>query len=161
MEREKTAGQMSGIIKLSHGDSPERSAGSFCDIPAMVLQSVGPIPHEVSVPFHDSQVRKAALLIQTGWERYWNTEEYWKRGPVLAEHLIFRCVRSGVRVIGVDFPIGDRTTETRLITTGKIPIVENLCGLTSLPRIGFRFTTVPLEASSGDVVPVHAFAEVT
>ena len=152
---------MSGIIKLSHGDSSERSAGSFCDIPAMVLQSVGPIPHEVSVPFHDSQVRKAALLIQTGWDRYWNTEEYWKRGPVLAgAAAAVRCVRSGVRVIGVDFPIGDRTTETRLITTGKIPIVENLCGLTSLPRTGFRFTTVPLEVSSG-VVPVHAFAEVT
>jgi kynurenine formamidase len=160
VEREKTAGQMSGIIKLSHGHSSERTAGSFCGIRAMVLQSVGPFPHEVSVPFHDSQVRKATLLIQTGWDQFWATEEYWSRGPVLAEHLIFRCVRSGVRLLGVDFPIGDRTTETRLITTGTIPIVENLCGLNSLPRTGFQFSAVPLE-SAGAVVAVHAFAEIT
>jgi len=127
----------------------------------MVLQSVGAVRHEVSVPFHDSQVRSAALLIQTGWDQYWGTEAYWKSGPFLAEHLIFRLVRSGVRVVGVDFPIADRTDETRLITTGKIPVVENLHSLASLPRTGFRFSVLPAGTSTGSVLRVHAFAEIT
>ena len=94
----------------------------------MVLQSVGPVRHEVSVPFHDSQVRGAALLIQTGWDQYWNTEAYWKPGPFLAEHLIFRLVRSGVRVIGVDFPVGDQrhrgVRQRNFSQSGRRPFVH-------------------------------------
>jgi len=131
----------------------------FSLLHAIVLESVGPIRHEVSVPFHDSQVRRAALLIQTGWDEFWGTEAYWSPGPFLGEHLIFRCVRAGVRVVGVDFPIADRTNETRLISTGNISIIENLRGLASLPRVGFRFSAIALEQSS-EPVPVRAFAEI-
>ncbi len=125
----------------------------------MVCESVGPMRHEVSVPFHDSQVRSVALLIQTGWDQRWGTDAYWEPGPFLGEHLIFRIVRSGVRLVGVDFPVMERSTETRLITSGKIPIVENLHNLASLPRVGFRFTVVPLGNNAGVVCPVSAFAE--
>ena len=126
----------------------------------MVLESVGPIRHEVSVPFHDSQVRGVALLIQTGWDQRWGTEAYWEPGPFLGEPLIFRCVRSGVRVLGVDFPIADRTNDTRLVTTGNIPIVENLCGLASLPRVGLSFTVIALEQPSEQPRSARAFAEI-
>jgi kynurenine formamidase len=70
-------------------------------------------------------------------------------------------VRSGVRVVGVDFPVTERSAETRLITTGKIPIVENLRGLASLPRVGFRFSALPLEDVSNPIYAVRAFAEIT
>jgi len=69
-------------------------------------------------------------------------------------------VRSGVRVVGVDFPVTERSLETRLITTGKIPIVENLSGLASLPRVGFQFSAVPLEDVSNSIYAVRAFAEI-
>src|SRR5207244_6842579 len=109
------------------GEASSKAEGlrTFTSLRAIVLESVGPVRHEVSVPFHDSQVRGIALLIQTGWDQYWGTETYWESGPFLAEHLIFRCVRSRVALIGVDFPISGRSTETQLITAGKIPIVEN------------------------------------
>src|SRR6267142_1095998 len=155
---------MSRIIELAHASASAKRQGEgrnlFSSLRAMVLQSVGAVRHEVSVPFHDSQVRSAALLIQTGWDQLWDTEAYWEPGPFLVDHLIFRLVRSGVRVVGVDFPIGDRTNETRLITTGKIPVVENLHGLASLPRTGFRFTVIPLEESPGGPLAVRAFAEI-
>ena len=138
---------------------PAEGLTTFTSLRAIVLESVGPIRHEVSVPFHDSQVRRAALLIQTGWDEYWGTEAYWNPGPFLGEHLIFRCVRAGVRVVGVDFPVADRTNETRLISTGNISIIENLRGLASLPRVGFRFSAIALEQSS-EPVPVRAFAEI-
>jgi kynurenine formamidase len=133
---------------------------SFAGLRAMVFDSIGPMRHEVSVPFHDSQVRSAALLIQTGWDQKWGSDSYWAPGPFLGEHVIFRMLRSGVRLVGVDFPVGERSSETRLITTGKLPIVENLRGLASLPRVGFRFSAVPLEEPLPDVCPVHAFAEI-
>ena len=155
------------IIELGHVDIKKDSANSgqsssmYVGLRAMVLESVGPIRHEVSVPFHDSQVRGAALLIQTGWDQRWGEEAYWEPGPFLGEHLIFRMVRSGVRLVGVDFPVSERSAETRLVASAKIPIIENLRGLASLPRVGFRFSAVPLSETSGAVCPVHAFAEVT
>lgn len=133
----------------------------FSGLRGMVCESVGPIRHEVSVPFHDSQVRGVALLIQTGWDQRWGTEAYWEPGPYLAEDLIFRMVRAGVRVVGVDFPATERSSETRMITTGRLPIVENLRNLASLPRVGFRFTILPLETESGPIRLVRAFAEIT
>ena len=71
-----------------------------------------------------------------------------------------RRVDQSVRIVGVDFPIADRTCETRLISTGKILIIENLCGLASLPRVGFRFSATALEQSSQGPLPVRAFAEI-
>jgi hypothetical protein len=131
----------------------------FTNLRAMVFESVGPVQHEVSVPFHDSQVRGVALLIQTGWDKRWGTDAYWEPGPFLAEHLIYRAVRSGSRLFGVDFPVTGKSSETRLITSGKIAIVENLRDLARLPRLGFRFTVEPLETVSGEIRAVRAYAE--
>jgi len=153
------------IIELGHLNSAEPPSGApastYTGLRAMVCESVGPIRHEVSVPFHDSQVRGVALLIQTGWDQRWGTDAYWDPGPFLGEHLIFRMIRSGVRVVGVDFPVWERSSATRLLTAGKIPIVENLHGLAALPRVGIRFTVAPLEGATGDVREVRAYAETT
>ena len=151
------------VVELGHTNRQTGhfvAPSTFFQLKAMVCESVGPIPHEVSVPFHDSQVRGAALLIQTGWDKFWGTEDYWNPGPVLADHLIFRMLRSGVKVVGVDFPVAGRSSDTRLITSERIPIVENLRDLHSLPRVGFRFSAVPLEASEEPIRIVHAFADI-
>jgi kynurenine formamidase len=141
------------VIELGH------TVLTFAHVRAMVCESVGPVKHEVSVPFHDSQVRGAALLIQTGWDKFWGTDAYWEDPPFLADHLIFRMLRSTVKLVGVDFPVAGRSSGTRLLTTGQIPIVENLRDLSSLPRLGFYFSAIPMETSPGGIVPVHAFAE--
>jgi hypothetical protein len=151
------------LIELGHTNrniAPAADASSrFAQLKAMVCESVGPVRHEVSVPFHDSQVRGVALLIQTGWDRFWRTDAYWEPGPYLAEHLILRMVRSGVKLVGVDFPVAGRSSDTRLLTSGQIPIVENLRALNSLPRVGFRFSAVPIETSEPGRI-VHAYADV-
>src|SRR2546427_827594 len=101
-------------IDLDHGqrdDSSDTSAPLY-SLPIIVLASVGPMRHEVNVPFHDSQVKGKAVLIQTGWDVRWGTEAYWEPGPFLSDELIFRLVRSGVGVVGVDFWItGKRQTD--------------------------------------------------
>ena len=153
------------LIELGHLNPAEHAsqypaASTYTGLRAMVCESVGPVRHEVSVPFHDSQVRGVALLIQTGWDQRWGTDAYWDPGPFLGEHLIFRMVRSGVRVVGVDFPVLEKSSATRLLTAGKIPIVENLHSLTALPRVGIRFTVAPLE-DPGVVRAVRAYVEIT
>jgi kynurenine formamidase len=159
--KKRYAQRMSRLIELSH-----ENAATLPQIdewlPGMVLQSVGPIPHQVNVPFHDSQAGGKAILIQTGWDGRWGTESYWEPGPVLSEDTIFRLVRSGVRLLGVDFWVSGRSAETRLVVSGKLPIVENLFGLSSLPRWGFRFGAVPIQPpTSGASYAVRAFAEIT
>src|SRR2546429_2990892 len=110
--------------RARQGEAQREGEGlRFSSLRAMVLESVGPVRHEVSVPFHDSQVRGIALLIQTGWDKLWGTDAYWEPGPFLGEHVIFRMVRSGVRIVGVDFPVAERCEETRLFTGGKVAIV--------------------------------------
>src|SRR6266545_1726772 len=110
------------FIELGHstsglkGDEGAAPTSPFAGLKGMVCESVGPVRHEVSVPFHDSQVRGAAILIQTGWDQRWGTEAYSEPGPFLAEHLIFRMVRSGVRLVGVDFPVTEGAPDTRLVT---------------------------------------------
>src|SRR3989442_1236985 len=107
------------VIELGHsntgrsGAAPQIAELPYTQLRAMVFDSVGPTRHEVSVPFHDSQVRGTALLIQTGWDQHWGTDAYWEPGPVLGDHVIFRMVRSGVRLVGVDFPVTERSRETR------------------------------------------------
>src|SRR5215471_18425287 len=138
---------------------PAAAVRPFMQLKAMVCASVGPVKHEVSVPFHDSQVRGAALLIQTGWDKFWGTDAYWDPGPFLADHLIFRMIRSGVKLVGVDFHVAGKSSDTRLVTSGQIPIVENLRNLSSLPRVGFRFSAVPIESFVDPIRPVHAYAD--
>src|SRR5215471_8601758 len=151
------------VIELGHTNreiNPTAdSSSTFTQLKAMVCESVGAVRHEVSVPFHDSQVRGAALLIQTGWDKFWGTDAYWDPGPFLAEHLIFRMIRSGVKLVGVDFHVAGKSSDTRLVTSGQIPIVENLRNLSSLPRVGFRFSAVPIESFVDPIRPVHAYAD--
>ena len=127
----------------------------------IVVQSGGPVKHEVSIPFHDSQVKGKALLIQTGWDQHWGNGSYWETGPTLAESLIFRVVRSEVRILGIDFSITGPADGTQLVLGGKIRIVETLRDLSSLPRWGFRFGTAPARPAGGSTLcPVRAFAEI-
>jgi kynurenine formamidase len=142
------------LVDLGHSNLPP-----FSHLRGMVCESVGPVKHEISVPFHDSQVRGIALLIQTGWDKYWGSDDYWNDPPFLADHLIFRMVRSTVKLVGVDFPVSGRSGGTRLITSGQIPIVENLSRLDALPRVGFHFSAIPVEESTSGICAVHAFAE--
>jgi len=132
------------------------SLPSVAGVPAMVLESVGPIRHAVNVPFHDSQARGKAILIRTGWDELRGTAAYQEPGPYLHEELIFRLIRARVQLVGLDFG-GSNCGE--LIEKG-IPVVERLANLKSIPKWGARFYAVP-PGSAGTSATIRAFAEVT
>src|SRR5215472_12456201 len=135
-----------GVLALDH----------VAGVQTMVLQSVGPVRHAINVPFHDSQARGKALLIQTGWDQFRGTAAYGEPGPYLHEELIFRLIRARVRLVGLDFA-GDNYQE---LISKDIPVVDRLSNLKSIPNWGARFYAVPPRAP-GTSAAIRAFVEVT
>lgn len=106
-----------------------------------------------------------AVLIRTGWDARWGTDEYWLEGPYLTGDAADLLVEAGASIVGVDFSNIDDTRDparpvhTRLLAAG-IPIVEHLTSLEALPETGFRFSAVPPRIVRGAAFPVRAFAAI-
>jgi arylformamidase len=109
------------------------------------------------------EVGGRAVLVQTGWDRYWATERYGTDSPFLtaaaAEWLVERQAGLvGIDSVNIDDPSGQaRPVHTALLAAG-IPIVEHLCGLDQLPASGFRFHAAPPQVVGIGSFPVRAYA---
>lgn len=104
-----------------------------------------------------------ALLIRTGWDRYWKTERY-LRHPFLSIEAAKRIATSGVNLIGIDALNVDSTTQGtahahEILLGNDILIVENLTRLDQLqPGELHRFSFLPLSLPGLDGSPVRAVA---
>jgi arylformamidase len=113
----------------------------------------------------EASFRGCAVLVRTGWDARWGSDEYWSDAPFLTAAIVERLIGAGVRLVGVDFgnvdDTGDlsRPAHTGLLEAG-IPIVENLRGLGRLPQQGFVFSAPPIAIVRGAAFPVRAFAAV-
>jgi arylformamidase len=104
-----------------------------------------------------------AVLIHTGWSRYWRTDQYFEGHPFLTKEASQYLADAGTAFVGIDtFNIDDTTDGTRpahTILLGKrIPICEHMCGLESLPESGFRFHAAPVKVKAFGTFPVRAYA---
>ncbi len=113
--------------------------------------------------FAGIDARGKAVLVRTGWDRHWRTEQYGKGHPFLTAAAARWLVDAGAALVGIDsLNIDDDTDGTRPVHTtllgAGIPIVEHLCGLGQLPRDGFRFFAVPPKVKGIGSFPVRAFA---
>jgi kynurenine formamidase len=92
-------------------------------------------------------------------------ELLWESGPYLSGELIDLLIRLKASLVGVDFWNVDNTEDptrpahTRLLAS-NILIVEHLCNLSVLPRVGFKFYAVSPRIVHGASFPVRAFAEI-
>ncbi|MCU1438017.1 MAG: cyclase [Naasia sp.] len=121
------------------------------------------IPAEV---FADRDLRDAAVLLHTGWDRHFGRPEYGVGAPYLtgagADHL----VAQGVALVGIDSvniddsspaANGERPAHSALLAAG-IPVVEHLTNLRQVPTSGAAFTAVPPRIEGFGTFPVRAFA---
>ena len=113
--------------------------------------------------FTKIDVRDKAVLVHTGWDLYWRTEEYSSGNhPFLTEGAADYLAKHGATLVGIDsFNIdatrdGNRPAHTVLLGH-DIPIVEHLCGLGELPDRGFKFFAVPVKVRQFGTFPVRAF----
>lgn len=114
--------------------------------------------------FNNLDVKHKAVLVHTGWDRHWRTEEYSSGDhPYLTEAAATYLAKHDATLVGIDsFNIdstrdGDRPAHSVLLGH-DIPIVEHLCGLGELPDSGFKFFAVPVKVRNFGTFPVRAFA---
>ena len=114
--------------------------------------------------FSGIDVKRKAVLVHTGWDKHWRTDEYSSgKHPFLTEGAATYLAKNAAAIVGIDsFNIdatrdGNRPAHTVLLGH-DIPIVEHLCGLGELPDRGFKFFAVPVKVRQFGTFPVRAFA---
>lgn len=154
--------------RFEHGkDLSEVGLECFTDLDAIVI----------SVPFSETleiteerlknhEISNRAVLIHTGWDRNWNTENYYENHPYLTEGAARYLRDHNVKLVGIDSHNIDSTLgKTRPVHTtllgAEILIVEHLCNLYLLPKDGFTFSAIPPKFKGVGTFPVRAMAKLT
>ena len=114
----------------------------------------------------DREVRGAAVLLHTGWDRHFGTDEYGSGAPFLTADGTQHLIDAGAVLVGIDSVNiddtesgGERPAHTLLLGAG-VHVVEHLTNLGALPPRGARFTAAPPAVEGFGTFPVRAFAEV-
>ena len=113
--------------------------------------------------FEGLELRGKAVLVHTGWDRHWRSDQYFEGHPFLTADAAQFLVDAEARLVGIDsYNIDDIADGRRPVHTAllgaEIPIVEHLCGLEHLPEQGSRFFAVPVKVKGFGTFPVRAFA---
>ena len=103
------------------------------------------------------------MLVHTGWDEHWGTDDYFSGHPHLTERAATYLRDQGARLVGIDSlnidntDGGTRPVHSVLLAAG-IPIVEHLCNLAAVPADGFDFTAAPPKVDHMGTFPVRAHA---
>ena len=117
--------------------------------------------------FREIDVTGKAVLVHTGWDQHWRTEEYANGNhPYLTEGAATYLAKNSAALVGIDSFNIDATRDGHrpahsVLLGHDIPIVEHLCGLGDLPDNGFKFFAVPVKVRNFGTFPVRAFAIVS
>jgi kynurenine formamidase len=158
-------------------DSPFHRFAGATDVAGLPLHSVADLDSVVvrigagrravdhdALAIHD--VRGRAVLVHTGWDRYWGSDRYGTGNPFLTAPAADWLAGQQAGLVGIDSVNIDDTSDpsrpvhTALLAAG-IPIVEHLCGLDLLPPSGFRFHAAPPPVVGIGTFPVRAYAVLT
>jgi kynurenine formamidase len=113
--------------------------------------------------FKDHDLKGKAVLVHSGWDRHWRTDQYFETHPFLTRAAADYLSKSQAALVGIDaLNIDDTEDGTRpahtILLGANIPIVEHLCNLDLLPASGFKFFAVPAPVKGMGSFPVRAFA---
>ncbi|MDW8060231.1 MAG: cyclase family protein [Thermomicrobium sp.] len=141
--------------------------GRVADLPGLVVDvrwrvargqlAVGP------ERFAGLELAGRAVLVCTGWDRFWGSDRYLAANPHLTAEAAALLVERGAALVGIDsWNVDDvadlaRPVHSLLLRAG-IPIVENLRDLARLVGRRFRFHAAPIPVRAGSAVPVRAYA---
>ena len=113
--------------------------------------------------FGGLEVKNKAVLLHTGWDRHWRTEQYSSGNhPFLTTDGANYLAKNGATLVGIDSYNIDSTSDPSrpahsILLGHDIPIVEHLRGLSDLPDSGFKFFAVPVKIKNFGTFPVRAF----
>ncbi len=110
-------------------------------------------------------IENKAVLLHTGWDEHWKTDQYYENHPYLSEEAAFYLRDRQAILVGIDsHNIDDTRGKTRpahsILLGAEILIVEHLRNLHLLPMYGFTFSAVPPKIKGMGTFPVRAFAKI-
>ena len=113
--------------------------------------------------FRGLDIRGKAVLVRTGWDMHWRTDQYFEGHPFLTRDAAEYLAGAGAALVGIDSLNIDDIADLRrpvhsILLGAEIPIVEHMRGLEQLPETGFRFFAVPPKVKAFGTFPVRAFA---
>lgn len=136
----------------------------IANLPGLVVRVTGMEDRAIDwTHFAASDVRGRAVLVHTGWDRHWRTDQYFEGHPFLTLKAAEYLRDQGAILVGIDsFNIddvsgGERPVHTILLGAG-IQIVEHMTRLGDLPESGFRFFATPPKVKGMGTFPVRAHA---
>ncbi len=145
-------------------DLSELELTSLADLAGVVIRAKGEEQRAIDAAVFDGiDVSGKAVLIHTGWDSHWRTDEYFEGHPFLTSDAAQFLADQGAASVGIDsYNIDDtadlsRPAHSALLGAG-IPIVEHMCKLDQLPDKRFKFFAVPVKVKGMGTFPVRAFA---
>jgi len=104
-----------------------------------------------------------AVLVHTGWDRFWGTPEYLGPGPHLDGGAARALVEANVACVGIDSvdiddPADPRRPVHTMLLNADIPIIEHLTGLSAVPDTGAHLYALPAPIVGLGSFPVRAVA---
>src|SRR2546423_12517738 len=162
-------------------DLSQLELNSLADLDGVVVRAKGKLERAIDVrAFENLNVRERAVLINTGWEAHWCTDQYFAGHPYLTKDAAQFLADEGAALVGIDsYNIDDTADLSRpahsVLLGADIPIVEHMCNLGSLMKIvsdnppagasgsvpSFKFFAVPVKVKGMGTFPVRAFAIVS
>ena len=155
-------------------DAPSHRFADGIDVSELPLDRVANVPGLVvrvhpragrpitRASFAGLDVRGKAVLVHTGWDAHWRTDQYFEGHPFLTADAAQYLASAGAALVGIDsLNIDDtadmsRPVHTALLGAG-VPVAEHLTGLAGLPDSGFQFFAVPVKVKGMGTFPVRAF----
>lgn len=119
------------------------------------------IPAAHLINYKNDLLHADFALICTGWDKFWNTGQYYRDFPVLSPEASEFLAGFSLKGIGLDVPSIDPVSSENypnhnLILGKGLIIIENLANLDLLEGLDFYFAAFPLKIKDGDGSPVRA-----
>lgn len=149
---------------MEGGDLASLPLERLADLEGVVIDATRRASRAIDVDqFENLTLKNRAVLVRTGWDVHWRTEQYSKEAPFLTRAAAEFLVAAGIALAGIDsvniddMNDGQRPAHTVLLGA-NIPIAEHLCNLDKLPLTGFRFHAAPIKFRGVGTFPVRAYA---
>ncbi|MCP4363024.1 MAG: cyclase family protein [Chloroflexi bacterium] len=113
--------------------------------------------------FIKHNLKGKAVLIHTGWDKHWRTDQYFVGHPYLTAETARYLAAAEPALVGIDSLNIDDTEDGRrpvhtTLLGNQIPIVEHLCHLEQLPDSGFHLFAAPVKVKKMGSFPIRAYA---
>jgi kynurenine formamidase len=144
-------------------DLSQLSLNSVANLEGLVVRANSSQGQAIDVSaFLELEVEGKAVLVHTGWDAYWGSDQYFEGNPFLTSVAAQYLADAGAKLVGIDsLNIDDIRDFSRpahsILLRSDIPIVEHLCNLGALPSEDFRFFAVPVKVKGMGTFPVRAF----